>query len=553
MLSKLHIQHLGLVSEAIIDFNPGLTVITGETGSGKSMLLSALRLAFGARADAHQIKKGANAANILLELDLQSLPSALQWCDEQGFGNPSTCSIHRIIQANNRSKITINGKSATLSQLKAFSDFVIQIHGQHQQQSLLKATEQMRLLDAMVPDDRPITEVKEAYHQWHQLIERQKALTKNTSGDSDIALLRYQNEELNNLTIEEGEWEALSERHKKLANVTEHKEACSKALTLLEGDNGDTVLDALRIVHSTVEPLNVSELSSLLDSAQINLDEAINTLKDQLESFDYDPEALHTVETRLSQLYDCARKHHIDPSELYEHAQQLSERLYDLEHKSEALAQIESEIAAALSIYQEKAQLLSTVRQSAANKLSTNVTSHLQALGMPGCVFKVSLSLPQHWAPHPSGIDQVVYCIQTNPEQDLLPLPKVASGGELSRVALAIQAITASHLQTPTLIFDEVDVGIGGQTGLIIGAKLRGLSRNGQVVCVTHLPQVAAFADHHLRIQKHIDKRQSEIFISQLNSDAQIDAIAVMLGGQESDDKARAHAASLVEQATTEF
>ena len=552
MLTTLYVKNFIIVDEATIHLKNGFSVITGETGSGKSVILSAIRLAFGAKAESHFVKPKTDSAEIKLSINLSKLVAAKQWLVEEGFDLVSSdiITLSRLLSSAGRSKCTLNGQPITLNQMKGLSSLVLQMHGQHQHQALLKTDEQIRLLDALAQTQDVLCKTNEAYELWLKLCKEKEALEKKSGQSGEIALLRYQVQELNALNLSEEEWEQLSQQHKRLANATSHQQACEKALSLLESDDGLAVLNALHLVDSTVSPLELPNLSSLIDSAKINLSEAIDTLKDQIDHFESDPEALHEVESRLSQIYEVARKHHVSPAALYEHSLELSKSLSQLENLSHTLAGIDDEITKSEESYRIHAKKLSQKRQETALSVSKQITQRLQPLGMSAAEFSISVNFETNNKPHLNGLDKILFCIQTNPEQPLLPLAKIASGGELSRVALAIEALTAEHLNGATLIFDEVDVGIGGQTGITVGSTIKTLAQNCQVLCVTHLPQVAAFADHHYRISKHIQEQKTQFKIELLDQNESIEALALMLGGRADNKQAKAHAKTLLEQAS---
>ena len=549
MLERLVIKDFVMLKNVDLSLNNGLTMITGETGSGKSLMLSAIRLAFGARGDVHMVRPGASEAVIGLTINIQKLPEAQAWLKATTELPQPTITLERTIFENGRSKFLVNKKPVTASDVKTLADHCLQMHGQHEQQRLLKSTQQRGMVDGIADHSPLLQKVQAAYQQWKDVVKVKKALLAQGSSPAELSLLRYQVDEYKTLSIQEDEWEALSLHHRQLANVDAHHQACDKALSLLEGEDGHAIVDALRTVSSTIAVLEAGELRGLLDSAELNLQEAIANLKQQQSTLVSNPQALQETESRLSALFDLARKHHIEPAALYGHGLQLKEQLLALDNMEDKLAAIDGQIASALQNYQKVANKLSSSRKKAAQQLQSQVTEKLQHLGMAGACFSIALTQPPERKPEPSGQDEIVFMAQTNPDQPSLELSKVASGGELSRIALAIQATTAKKLKTPSLIFDEIDVGIGGNTANAIGSALVGLSQEGQVICITHLPQVAAFAHHHINVSKVLHKKQTFVEIVGLEGAARVSALAAMLG-DEKGASAKAHAQSLIQQAS---
>jgi DNA repair protein RecN (Recombination protein N) len=555
MLVHLSVHNYAIVEHLDLELKRGMSVISGETGAGKSIMLDALGLTLGDRADSSVVRIGADKADILASFDLEDIPDARTWLAERDMDNDGPCILRRVITAEGRSRGYINGTPCPQGDLKALGELLIDIHSQHEHQSLLKTDTHRRLLDEFSGSQELARQVQLAAQRWRQT--RQTLERLSNSGDEQRArhqLLSYQLEELENLALGENELEQLEQEHRNLANAEQLLGACRQVMELCSESDAGNVLSALtsslqRLTAFQNQPQALSEAVNLLASAQIQVEEAIGELNRFVDHFDADPERQQTLEERLDTIYTLARKHRVQPSELPSLHQQLLEELEGLNADDEAVERLGEELAAYARHYEEKASELSRMRQAAADQLASAVEVEIQRLGMPGGRFSVQLKPAVEGELMPYGFEQVEFLVSANPGQPLRPLAKVASGGELSRISLAIQVITAQTSRVPTLVFDEVDVGIGGPTAEIVGQLLRRLGERGQVLTVTHLPQVAAQGHHHLFVHKARGADETRTAVAELDQNGRVEEIARMLGGVDLTEQSLAHARQMVTSA----
>lgn len=556
MLQHLLIKDLAVVASADLQFSPGMTVITGETGAGKSILLDALGLALGQRSDSQLIRPHAERAEITATFDISALPGAVLWLAELELTGepPQQCIIRRILYANGRSKAFINGCPVTTQQLRLLGEYLVQIHGQHQHQLLLKNVEQLRILDAFGQHDSLLSQVKTAY----KTLEKFQRLRQQLQGslESDQAyneLLQYQIAELETLQLGENELFQLEQEHDRLAHAQSDIHAAEEALTHLDVQEAPSVLKALSDALLALKPLRdrkntLKNAQQCLDVALIQVQEAVHEIHHFIDHLEIDPARLQAIDRRLERIYDLARKHKVDPAQLYAHHQRLIEKSTHLINAAQTFAQIDEDIRLAREQYHHFADLLTTKRKITAKKLAQEVSHCISQLGMGGAIFTVNCIPYATDEYHAYGKESLIFGISANPGHPLQPLSKVASGGELSRISLALELITSKDLATPSLVFDEVDVGISGKTGAIVGHALHELGKSAQVFCVTHLPQVAAQGDHHIQVVKTRFSDYTQTDIVPLNEQERIEEIARMLGGVNVTEQARAHAKTLLSQ-----
>lgn len=552
MLIHLAVNNFAIVEHLDIELQQGMTVITGETGAGKSIMLDALGLALGDRTDSGVVRPGSDKADILASFDLSEISEARAWLDERDLNTDGPCILRRVITAEGRSRGYINGSPCPLADLKALGELLIDIHSQHEHQSLLKTETHRRLLDEYAGVSELARQVQMAAQRWRQT--NQELLRLSSNSDEQRArhqLLSYQIEELEELALGDHELEQLEQEHRNLSNAEQLLGACRQVLDLCSDSDAGNVLSTLStcLQRLTVFPGQtgaISETANLLTSAQIQVEEAVGELNRFLDHFDADPQRLQLVEERLDAIYSLARKHRSKPSEMVELQQQLLDELGGLNADDQAVEQLQAELTAFARHYQEKASELSLLRKDAADRLSIAVASEMQRLGMPGGRLSIELQASNHHDPHPVGLEQAEFLVSANPGQPPKPLAKVASGGELSRISLAIQVITAQTSRVPTLVFDEVDVGIGGPTAEVVGQLLRQLGEHGQVLTVTHLPQVAAQGHQHLFVHKQRDSSETRTAVTALDQPARVEEIARMLGGVDLTAESLAHARKLV-------
>ncbi|HEJ9097736.1 TPA: DNA repair protein RecN [Serratia odorifera] len=551
MLAQLTINNFAIVRELEIDFQPGMTAITGETGAGKSIAIDALGLCLGSRADGNAVRQGASRADLCARFSLADTPSTREWLEQNHLDNNDECLLRRVIGTDGRSRGFINGISVPLSQLRELGQRLIQIHGQHAHQLLLKPEHQKSLLDAYVGEPTLLLAMRHAYQQWHQSC-RELAHHQQQSIERDARrqLLQYQLKELNEFAPQSGEFEQIDAEYKRLANSGQLLTLSQHALQLLADDDEHNMLSQLYSSKQLLVELigmddRLSSLLDMLEEASIQISEASDELRHYAERMDLDPNRLHELEQRISRQISLARKHHVAPEELpllhqqlLDEQQQLSQQESDQQHLSEAVS-LHHQHALAL------AQQLHQKRQQYADELTHLITESMHALSMPHGQFCIDV----HFEPEHLGVEgasRVEFRVSTNPGQPMQALAKVASGGELSRIALAIQVITARKMETPALIFDEVDVGISGPTAAIVGRLLRQLGESTQVMCVTHLPQVAGCGHQHFFVSKQTDGTETETQMSPLDKRARLQELARLLGGSEVTKNTLANAKELL-------
>jgi DNA repair protein RecN (Recombination protein N) len=555
MLSYLQIRDFAIIDSIELDFRAGLTVLTGETGAGKSIVVDALQLLAGGRAGAEIVRHGAERAEISATFDISGAPRELKrWLEEQSIDGGQELSIRRVVATDGRSRAYLNGQAVPVQLLREAGNILIDIHGQHEFQSLTRSAAQRELLDGYGRHESLTEQVGIAHKVWLELLNRTLELeTKARDRDARLELLRYQVKELTALELKEGEIAKLTEERARLANRGRLSEAAETALVqLYEGEEGSAHAAASRALTAlrgltTLDP-KLGEVVPMVEGATIQIAEAARELRRYLESLDVDTSRHDQVERRLAAIEDLARKHRIAPEELPLRATQLAAELVDVEKAESNLALLRKDLAHSLESYRHLAQQLSARRATAGRALAKDITTRMQTLGMSGGRFQVEITPLSSTEPAPHGIDQIEFRVTANPGQPLKPLAKVASGGELSRLSLAVQVSCAAR-QIRCMVFDEVDSGIGGAVAEIVGRELRMLAENGQVLCVTHLPQVASQGHHHLRVLKLTDGKTTRTHLTELSEDDRTEELARMLGGIEVTAKAREHAREMLKKA----
>jgi len=552
MLRHLSIKNFVIVDQMELEFSPGFTVLTGETGAGKSILIDALSLVLGERGDSNQVRQGSQRAEISAVFDISAQADLIAWLDENALQGEDTedCLFRRIIDANGRSRAFINGYAATLQQLRAAGEYLVAIHSQHAHQLLLQKDAQRDLLDAFANCREQVQMVKTAYHYWQN--QRQQRLTceqQLSEFQEKREQLSWQVNELVELNFSISEWETLQSDHNRLSHLAGLLEATESAINILS-ENETAVLAQVAAVKNQL--LQVVEYDSqlqaiidLLESAQIQVQESTYELSHYRQQLDLDPQYLQEVDQRITTVHQTARRYHVLPEELPELLERLTGQLQALESGGNLEQLIEQENAAQL-VYQEQAKKLSAQRIKAAKKMSQAVTQSIQTLAMADGAFSVMLNPLEQGGAY--GLEQIEFQVAAHKSLQLKPLAKVASGGELSRISLAIQVIASKSGIVPTFVFDEVDVGIGGRVAEIVGKLLKQLGGSRQVLCITHLPQVAAAGDHHWQVTKSDipDAQQVSSQIRILDETARVDEIARMLGGITITDATRKHAAEML-------
>ncbi|HEX5207180.1 MAG TPA: DNA repair protein RecN [Steroidobacteraceae bacterium] len=555
MLIRLQIRDFAIIEAVELELRPGLTVLTGETGAGKSILVDALQLLAGGRGGPEMIRHGAERAEIAATFDLsKARPGLSRWLEEQSIDADNELIVRRILSTDGRSRAYLNSQSVPVQLLREAGSILIDIHGQHEFQSLTRTAAQRELLDVYGRLSPLVDQVGIAYRVWREMLERTLELeSRARDREAKLELLKYQVGELQALQLEDGEVTRLSEERARLMNRGRLAEAAQVALAALYQDEDGNAhasvsrgLQSLRAV-SAIDP-KLAPVVALAEEAAVQIREAARELERYGESLDLDTQRQHEVERRLAAIEELARKNRVTPLELLPRSAQLAEELEGLERAEVNLAVLRKELAAALDGYRDQAKTLSAKRISAATKLAKAITAHMQTLGMSGGRLEVDVAQSRSTEPAQYGLDDIELRVSTNPGQPPRALAKIASGGELSRLSLAVQ-VASSAQETRCMVFDEVDSGIGGAVAEIVGRELRALGERGQVLCVTHLPQVASQGHQHLRVTKVTDGKTTRTSLSVLADQDRIEELARMLGGVDVTSKAREHAREMLQVA----
>ncbi|EKD73265.1 MAG: hypothetical protein ACD_45C00382G0004 [uncultured bacterium] len=555
MLIQVNVSNLVTIQELLLDFCSGTTVITGETGTGKSILIDAIELALGTRASENIIRPGQEKTDISLCFDTSKLPAACAWLRQHELTQETNeCIIRRTINKDGRSRSYINGTPTTLQSLRELSGLLIDIHGQHEYQSLLSPEKQCEIVDNFAGHTQLIEQVKTIAQEWRTLNNEMIALKKSIAERNNRSeFLKFQLREIEDLALLPDELQTLDLEHTRLAHANELQQNISHSLACLTEQEEQNALRCLnQALHALeaiqhVDPKMTPWIESI-KSIIIQTSDIEHELQRYLNNIDLDPERLTWIEQRLSLLFNLARKHKISPNELYDFQQTLAAELHKLENSDERLHAFSQQLHDLEKKYHHVAKKLSQSRMTAAKKLTINITALIRKLALPHAEFQVYFDQDNVTAFSPTGLEKIIFQIKTNAGQLMQPLAKIASGGELSRVSLAIYIATATQHTTPTLIFDEVDVGISGGTAEMVGKLLRRLGQTQQVLCITHLPQVAAQGHHHMLVAKINRENVTYTQIQTLSAIEKINEIARMLGGIEMTSKTLAHAKEMVEK-----
>lgn len=548
MLRSLSIRDFVIVDRMDLDFDRGFTVLSGETGAGKSILVDALGLLLGERGDALVVRQGAERAELSAEFDLQDAPGCARWLGENALAEDSSYLVRRVIDVSGRSRAFINGRAVTLAQLKAAGEFLVDIHGQHQHQSLLRPSAQRDLLDAYGGLTPLSGQVGAAYREWQQRRERRIAAETNAAAfAAGREQLAWQVREIEALDLSVEEWRALVAEHARLAHATSLIEAAQLAVEALAEAEG-SALSRLNFVMSRLENVlehdaRLKPVLETLEPARIQLQEACSALRHYADRLETDPQRQREVEQRIEAAHSAARKYRSTPEALPDLLAGARQRLSEMAEGADVdhLRRLEDE---AHDNYVTLAKKLSAARRKSAGKLADAVTQAMQKLAMAGGVLEIALEALEFPSAH--GLEEVSLRVSAHKGMPPQPLARVASGGELSRISLAIQTVTSGVAQVPTLIFDEVDAGIGGRVAEIVGRMLRELGKRHQVLCITHLPQVAASADHQWRVSKASDNGRVSSSVAVLDVAQRVEEIARMLGGLRITETTRRHAAEML-------
>lgn len=549
MLKALSIRDLAIVRSVDIEFESGLTVITGETGAGKSILVDAVGLTLGDRADSGAVRAGAERASVTAVFDLSARADLVALLDEQGIDAREECVLRRVVGADGRSRAFCNDAPVSVQFLKTLGDRLVDIHGQHAHHSLLERANQRELLDEFGDHLALVREVGHAYRSWHALREQLASLRGgHRDAASRIEFVRFQLDELAQLPIAPAELEALEAAHRRAANGERLRNGAAAIAQRVFGGERSARAAVAQAAHTARELAAVDDqldaLAELLEQGAINLDEAERELDHYASRLGADAGELARAEQVLDEIHAVARKHRCTPTELAEVRTKLDEELATLLNHEVLERELDLRCATAEADFRRAASALSARRQAAAGRLAEAVVGHLQALSLPHARFEIELSAAVQPGEH--GNDEVEFGVTTNPDLPVRPLRKVASGGELSRISLALQVAAAGVSGVPVVVYDEVDTGVGGRVAAVLARQLKAIAEHRQVLCITHLPQVAAAGARHLQIGKSVRGGVTETAVHYLDAGARIDEIARMLGGETVTKKTLAHAKELL-------
>ena len=554
MITHLTLKDFAVVSAAELAFGPGMTVVSGETGAGKSLLVDALMWLTGARADAGIVRHGAQRAELAAEFRLHDAPLALAWLRENELDDEDGCQLRRVIRADGGSGAWINGRPATLGQLSELGGRLVEIHGQHEHQALLDRGHQLALLDAFGRHEPLLAGVRDLAVRWAGIDRDLAEIARAGDVGERVAWLQHQVDELTREDLQASAIEDLLAAHRRQSNAAGLLQGCESALARLAGDEGLSLGRALHQVSAELARLSadeprLSEVVALLESADIQLAEAGAGLERIRDDFDLDPDRLQQLEDRLSRLHDLARKHRVPLDGLAARLVALQSELDTLSGATDRSERLARDLAEADAQWRKAAAALTAARAQAATALGQAVAGLMAELGMGGGIFSVQLDPTESARPTPQGAERCEFLVSANPGQPPRALRKVASGGELARISLAIEVAALGLDAVPTMVFDEVDTGIGGAVAEVVGQKLRALGAERQVLCVTHLPQVAAQGHHHFQVSKAVAGDSTHSAVLPLDDKARIEELARMLGGVEITKEVRANARQMLTRA----
>ena len=556
MLTSLYVRHFAVVEEADIAFGPGLTVVSGETGAGKSLMVDALMLLAGSRADSGMVRAGSDRAELAAEFDLTDLPDARDWLKREELDDDDACQLRRVIRAEGSSRAWINGRPANASQLGELASLLVEIHGQHEHKALLSRAHQLALLDAYAGHEVLLGQIREATQQWRSVQSRIQSLSGGDDREERIELMRHEVGELEKWALADDALAELEANHKRLANAGRLAEGAAGVSDMLDGDSELSLRRGLARAQGELIKLaalddKLQPVLELLDNASIQLSEAADSLGRYALDVDLDPERFNEADNHLTRLHELSRRHRLPVTELHAKSQVLADELAQLEGAGEALEKLDRMRDEHQRTYLKAAKALSQARAEAGERLGKEVSALMGELGMTGGRLVIELESTRSDEPDMQGRERCELLVSANPGQPPRALRKVASGGELARISLAIEVATLGKDTVGSMVFDEVDTGIGGAVAEVVGQKLRALGGQRQVLCVTHLPQVAAQGHAHLRVSKHSDGASTQTRIDKLDATGRRDELARMLGGVEITRETKAHAKQMLERAQT--
>ena len=551
MLKQITIKDFAIIDQSELELDSGMTVLTGETGAGKSILLDALGLALGDRANSNTVREGAKKADITARFEIDALPHVIDWLSNNDFDDDNECMIRRVVNADGKSRSYINGHPAPLQTVRLLAAQLIDIHGQHEHQSLTKSNTQQNLLDDYAANGKLLTQLKDTFQRWKTINELFEKLQNSLDNrEQRLDILRFQVNELESVNLSIEAISTLEQEHKRLANAEKIIELGQQSVSLL--------YEADRSVHNLLSQaqqhiIEMGQLDNsllptqeLITSALVYNQETVDSLTGYLSQTDLDPDLLTQAEQQLSILHDLARKHRVEPENLADKLTDLQAELTELDDVDQQLNNVSTERNVLAEQLTELSKKLSQKRNKAATILSKAITETMQTLNMTGGQFQIDVTYGSSKPFAQSGQDTIDFLVSANPGQPPMPLSKVASGGELSRISLAIQMIVHEYSNVPSMIFDEVDSGIGGATAEIVGKLLRSLGNECQILCVTHLPQVAAKAHQHIQVRKIINNNITQTSLMLLSENEKIEEIARMLGGITITEQSRSHAEEML-------
>lgn len=553
MLLHLNIQNFAIVKSLDIDWQKGMTTITGETGAGKSIAIDALGLCLGERATTNVVRPDTKKAELAATFDITNNKQAVKWLTQHELMNDEfECILRRVVSAEGRSKAFINGSQVPLTQLKEIGRLLINIHGQQDHQLIMKNTEQRKMLDGYSNHSHLISDVQYYFHAYKKLSAELNTLNESKlQREAKQQLIQYQVNELDEFSLQDGEFETLELDYKRHSNAQDILNETLYSIQILSEDENFNVIDSLRKTSDNLNNLakldsKLNNIANTITEALVQIEDASSELKHYHDNLELDPQEYAQIEERYSQAILLAKKHQVAPQNLATFHSELSLELQNISSDENRIIELTNEIEKTKTNYVEAAKALTTSRIKSAQKLSKLISKSIQELNMPHGQFKAEVKPTEIDKLSINGNDEVNFLVSINPGQPLEPMEKVASGGELSRISLAMQVILADKIVTPTLIFDEVDVGISGPTASMVGSKLQALANNTQVICVTHLPQVASKGHQQLFVSKLTDGSRTETSVTELSEKGRVQEIARLLAGNKITDTSLANAQELL-------